>query len=52
MGTYLEMSGVVKFVIDKLTPKYFVSKFVQKTKFKIGVSLYFCDNDWAGNSEN
>jgi hypothetical protein len=34
-----------------LTPKHFVSKFVQKTKLKIGVSRYFCDSDWAGDSE-
>jgi hypothetical protein len=37
MGTYLEMLIVVKFV----TPKHFVSKFVQKKELKIGVSKYF-----------
>jgi hypothetical protein len=38
MGTYLEVLRVVNLL---LTPKHFVSKFVQKTKSKIGVSTYF-----------
>jgi hypothetical protein len=38
MGIHLEMLRVVKFVIDT---KIFVSKFVQKTKLKIGGSTYF-----------
>jgi hypothetical protein len=34
-----------------LTPKHFVSKFFQKAKLKIGVSMYFAIVIGTGNSE-